>query len=123
QVRATLDQNAAPGSRRQRTDYGDWCGYDQRTRAGNDQQYQRSINTIDPGQARQQRPAQGHRYSHHEYRRRVITGETVNEALGGCTMDLGLFHRMNDARENRVVRGRTHLDLKASLQIDGACIY
>ena len=48
QIHATLDQDAAPGSRSQTADHGDGCRNDQRTRTGNHKNHQRLVHSGQP---------------------------------------------------------------------------
>ena len=81
QMRAALDEHAAPCQRSQARHDGNRGRNHQRTGAGDDEQHERTIRPHAPSAAGEQRRQQPNQQRHDEHDRRVVAGKRVHEPL------------------------------------------
>ena len=104
----------------QTADDGDGRGNHQGAGAGNDQQHQRLIGGLHPGQPHEPRSQQRNGNGQDKHRRRVDGGKAIHETLGGGAGGLGLLNGVDDARQRAVGSRRRNTDFQRRSLIDGA---
>jgi len=120
QVHATLDQNAFARRCREAADDGHRGGDHQCARAGHHQQHQRAVDPVEPHRAHEQRRNDRHGQRQREHHRGVDFRELIDEALGRSARPLSLLDGMDDPRQGRVVRRRSHRVFQRTGLVDGA---
>ena len=113
EVRAALDEHAAPGGGGERGDDRHRRGDHQRARARDHQQHQRAVGP----QRRPAAPSDGdrhdeHRGRHRDHRRRVPAGEAIDELLRRRALRLRRLDQVHDAGERRVAHGAGDADVE-----------
>ncbi len=94
---APLDEGPLPGSCRQRRGDRRRGGDDQGAGATDQQQRQPAIDPLVPALAEGERRYQHHQQGDQHHGRGIPAAETVDEALDGGALGLGLFDEMQDA--------------------------
>ena len=120
EVHAALDEHAFARRASERRHNGDGGRDDERTRAGDDEQHE---STVDPGVPTATHDERWHsRESNGECddRRRVDTREAFHKGLRRCSLGLGALDQVNDARQRGIAPCAGHAHVERTPAVDRA---